>query len=318
MNNSSITGFGDITAPVTNNGDIHITGNSTNHAGGPSSFVQNGTLTIDQNMSMGHFDSGGGDYAVVQTGGVSTINGTWDIGHGIVQMQGGTMNIGGEQNHVALGGGFDSGGGDLAYVQTGGVVNLSSQAMMWNPGVQGGQYNILPGGSLTPNATSTTTTGDPSVAYLHITGGAVDNNGTIDGNAGVSGAGLLTGGGLVAGDLSNGGLVSPGNSPGTLTIDGDYTQLSSGTLLMQIAGDAHDLLSVGHTLHLAGTLEVELLGGFMPTVGERFELLDGTIDGSFSSFDLPTLSSGESWDLSQLYSNGSIGVVPEPSHWCWW
>ena len=44
------------------------------------------------------------------------------------------------------------------------------------------------------------------------------------------------------------------------------------------------------------------------------ENITGTIDGSFHTFDLPSLGEGLRWDRSDLYSNGtlSISAVPEP------
>jgi hypothetical protein len=42
-------------------------------------------------------------------------------------------------------------------------------------------------------------------------------------------------------------------------------------------------------------------------------LFDGQLSGTFSQVSLPALSNGLSWDTSNLYSNGTISVVPEPS-----
>ena len=47
-------------------------------------------------------------------------------------------------------------------------------------------------------------------------------------------AGVFGGGGVVVGDLTNnGGIVTPGNSPGELTVTGDYTQGPDGTLVIE-------------------------------------------------------------------------------------
>ena len=64
---------------------------------------------------------------------------------------------------------------------------------------------------------------------------------------------------------------------------------------------------------LAGLLDVELIDGFTPQVGESFEVFDGNISGTFSQLSLPALGNGLSWDTSDLYTNGTISVVPEPS-----
>jgi len=49
--------------------------------------------------------------------------------------------------------------------------------------------------------------------------------------------GAVSGSGTIAGGLNNvGGTLAPGNSPGRFTIQGDYSQSSVGTLLMESAG----------------------------------------------------------------------------------
>jgi hypothetical protein len=55
----------------------------------------------------------------------------------------------------------------------------------------------------------------------------------------------------------------------------------------------------------------------MPGFGDSFQIIEvsGTWSGQFGTFNLPTLSSGLAWDLSDLYSSGTIGIaqaVPEP------
>ena len=132
--------------------------------------------------------------------------------------------------------------------------------------------------------------------------------------------GTITGSGTVAGDLENpGATVAPGNSPGTLTISGDFTQGPAGTLQVEIAGTGsnsqHDVLAVGGELRADGTLEVLLTGGYQPAAGERFDILDfGNFQGQFS-VNLPELGAGLAWDTSSLYATGelSIGAIPEPA-----
>ena len=69
--------------------------------------------------------------------------------------------------------------------------------------------------------------------------------------------------------MFNNGTVSPGNSPGTLTIVGNYTQGSSGNLAMEIAGPNNfDRLVVSGTASLAGTLTVTTVNGGTLSFGE--------------------------------------------------
>lgn len=68
--------------------------------------------------------------------------------------------------------------------------------------------------------------------------------------------------GLINGNVTNNGTVNPGNSPGTLSINGDFTQTSSGTLQIEIASSSvFDRLVVSGNAALAGTLQALNYGG---------------------------------------------------------
>ena len=132
--------------------------------------------------------------------------------------------------------------------------------------------------------------------------------------------GELHGNGTVTGNVQNGVLVAPGTSPGRLTIEGNYSQLSSGALQIELAGlipgATYDQLMVTGNTTLDGTLSVAFLNGFAPKLGDSFDNLDwGTLSGTFSTLQLPALDTGLVWDTSQLYTTGviSVSTVPEPA-----
>ncbi len=151
--------------------------------------------------------------------------------------------------------------------------------------------------------------------------GASDATGllTIDGSAKlvapqvrVAAMGMLAGAGQVVGNVTSDGLVSPGNSAGQLTIDGNFTQSTDGVLAIELASPSeYDRLDVLNDLNLAGTLQVSLLGEFMPSAGNSFDLFtwSGTTNIAFDSVDLPELSGGLGWDQSQLSTAGVLHVV---------
>ena len=88
-----------------------------------------------------------------------------------------------------------------------------------------------------------------------------------------------------SGNLINNGTVSPGNSPGTINVTGNYTQSSTGTLIIEIAsGASFDKLIVTGTAALAGTLQVSVLPGFSP-LGQSFTFLTaaGGVSGTFGT-----------------------------------
>ena len=114
------------------------------------------------------------------------------------------------------------------------------------------------------------------------------------------------------------GTVSPGNSPGLLAAEGDVTLGADSVTRIELAGRKpgleYDRLDVGGQLAVAGTLQVQLLNGFEPSLGDTFDVFDaGSLRGQFSALSLPALGPGLAWDTRALSADGSIAVVPEPA-----
>ena len=121
----------------------------------------------------------------------------------------------------------------------------------------------------------------------------IGNTGSICGNGTYSVMGV-----------ENNGTVCPGNSAGTLVIDGAYTQTSSGKLLMEIAGPdpgQFDVLHVTGASVLDGTMEIRMLGNFLPAAGQTFDLLqlDGSVSGDFAQITFPDLKPGFQFSAEQ-------------------
>lgn len=138
-----------------------------------------------------------------------------------------------------------------------------------------------------------------------------------------SGGTLSFTGGVLSADVVDfdlvvdGGTVSPGHSPGSTHFTGNAT-FHSGELLMELAGTGagqYDTVVVDNALHAGGTLRVELTSGFVPVLGNTFDLLDfASVDGKFA-LELPALPDDLRWDVSQLYTAGVLAVraIPEPA-----
>jgi fibronectin-binding autotransporter adhesin len=101
--------------------------------------------------------------------------------------------------------------------------------------------------------------------------------------------GVLRGTGSVTASTvdNSGATVHPGNSPGVMTIAGNYTQGAGGTLATEIAGSApgsgYSRLAVSGNVTLGGTLDVTT-NGFAPATGQTFQILTGGArEGSFAS-----------------------------------
>jgi pectate lyase len=128
--------------------------------------------------------------------------------------------------------------------------------------------------------------------------------------------GQVEGGGTLTANVLNGGLVSPGTSPGTLTIVGAYDQTETGILAIDLASaGSYDKLIVNGDVQLGGLLEVNLLGGYEPTLGATFDVLDwtGTALGAFELLALPNLVAELAWDTSLLDAQGVLSVIAAPS-----
>jgi hypothetical protein len=116
--------------------------------------------------------------------------------------------------------------------------------------------------------------------------------------------------------LVNHGTVAPGLSLGVAGVNSTYFQFSDGTLAIDLAGTTVDtqydrLISSG-TAFLAGRLQVSLLNGFSPVVGNSFTVLTAqSIVGGFTSFNLPLLPAGELWNITQSSTAVSLTIVSD-------
>lgn len=118
-------------------------------------------------------------------------------------------------------------------------------------------------------------------------GSLITDNGA--GLIGIDG-GTLTGTGEIRGNLVNrGGFILPGNSAGGILINGNYTQESAATLLLEIGGTKttpfqYDIFQVLGTANLGGKLIVRTIDGYTPAAGNSLSpLLYTTRTGSFAS-----------------------------------
>jgi fibronectin-binding autotransporter adhesin len=149
-------------------------------------------------------------------------------------------------------------------------------------------------------------------------------NGTLTAPAVDITAGVLQGVGTINGAVTNGGLVAGGSylasTPGTLTIDGSYTQTSAGilaeTLVAGPSAPVHSVLDVTGPVALDGTLQIDALNGLTLAPGQTFDIMNFTpgalagefatlADGSFSGSGAGLVSIGSNLDVSMSYDNAA-------------
>jgi cyclophilin family peptidyl-prolyl cis-trans isomerase len=112
----------------------------------------------------------------------------------------------------------------------------------------------------------------------------------------------------------NHGTLAPGLTLGVIGISADYRQYSDGTLSLQLAGTTadtlYDKLTSSGNAYLFGKLQVSLINGFTPALGNAFTVLTATsIFGNFEAYDLPQLASGQAWKIDQTQTAITLKVV---------
>jgi hypothetical protein len=191
----------------------------------------------------------------------------------------------------------------------------------------GATFNVLAGSGGGRTITSNTLS---NAGAFNLTGtnmtldnsfGSVTNSGTMTLGAGttltqgingtLNNMGTLAGGGILAGRLSGSGTVSPGSSPGRLTVNGDAT---FGGFVAELngltAGTQYDQLVVNGAVTLSGPLTASL--GFGPAYGGGFTIIDndGTdpINGTFAGGPIQTIG-GVPFAISYTGGTGNDVVL---------
>ncbi len=146
-------------------------------------------------------------------------------------------------------------------------------------------------GNYTQTGGSTTVDGKLSTsASINVSGGFVYGNaGTLTGSFNLSGGTLNPGDGL--------------NKAGDLNITGTYTESGAGILNIDLGGTTpntkYDVLNISGAATLGGTLNVDLLTGFVPAVGQSFTVINyGSETGAFATVILPTAPPNTHWTFA--------------------
>lgn len=299
-------------------------------------IIENGGLVTSSGGYVGAFDGSGtatvtgsgsrwmnsGDLSVgyatgtgtltIQNGGFVTSSSTYlGVNHNSI----GTATVTGAgsqwHNKYLTVGELSSGTGKLN-VENGGLVITSHDAHLgYTKGSAG--FAIVTGSGSQWQVNGDLVAGNGGIGKLTIENGGVVEVGEVL-TLGIYGT-LSGNGGTIVGDVVSSGLISPGSSPGILTIDGDLT--STGIVKFELAGTGSglfDQLLVGGNLKLGGVVEIDLLDGFDPAAGNSFNLLDfGSFKDLGYQFDFAhaVLKNGFSWDTSMFAVDGTIRVVPE-------
>ena len=182
---------------------------------------------------------------------------------------------------------------NVGYVTNAGMINLGSGTMLTVTGgshatvtalpsfLNNGIVNIGQGATLLSAASFTQITGQTTVdGTLQVAGHSLIN---------LAGGSLYGNGGTVEGNVTSNASINIGDMPmtvGALTFMGNYTQGANGSLTFDVAGNApgrYDQLNVSGHAQLNGLMTVDLLNGYIPQLGNTFEIMAyGSESGTFS------------------------------------
>jgi T5SS/PEP-CTERM-associated repeat protein len=286
-------------------------------AGGQGTVIVDGAGSSFTNSSGGSVGVSGNGSLTLSNSGLFTVkNGTGTATLGMNSTGVGTVNIGGTVAGPAKAGGIldaksvttGTGSGALQFNTTstssnpyyftnngtssGSAIAITGPTQLTNTG----GFNVLTGTN-TYTGTTTVNGGTLDIAAgatidataVKLNGGTIQDDGTLDPpSIDVYATATLDGTGTILGDISNAGTVILGDSasgPGTLSETGNYGQSAGGALVEGIdSATDYGHFDVTGNVTLGGSLDIDLVGGFDPTHGETFDLIDysGTESGAFA------------------------------------
>ncbi len=142
----------------------------------------------------------------------------------------------------------------------------------------------------------------------------------------VSGTGRIRVGSVdidpAGGTLTNLGVISAGNSPGTITVEGNLAQGTTGRMVVEMAGTqpgAFDVVAVTGDAALGGTLVLRFLGGYLPQPGDTAAFLTAArTTGTFAAVRVEGVAPG--FDFTVAPGQGGLAFTarnaaqPAPCH----
>ena len=294
LNGFNILGGGTIEG----SGTIELEGDSDWTSGGTLTINNNngltntGTLTISDSLSKTFSGILNNEGTVIhdanraiffKDGTINNFSGAiYELRNGVLDFNQGVNNINNQGTFRNVGTGTNI--VDVAFNNAGGTVD-----------VQGGTLNF----SRAFNQINGTT---------KLSGGSINSSNPLN----IQG-GLLTGFGNLNADIINSGILKPGSSIGLLTINGDYTQTSEGTIDIEIGGVApisqFDRLIIKGTASFNGILDINLTNGFSPTDDDSFEVFN--FNSKFGDFKAARgLEIGNGLIFMLIYETDRLILLP--------
>ncbi len=299
-----------INGSVTNSGGIGVSGPSAyERASISGSVVNSGGISVEDGGVLG---VGGNltNSGMIVTGGQNQPGGNSFGAASLTNLNGGVLSVGSIGDVVGFGHINNAGSISIANGATLQIATTNSPTTALPGFLNSGTVLISSGGTLFSPLTYAQTGGQTTVdGTLHVGGHGVvnlaggslyGNNGTIQGNV-ISNANFNIGDTLM--------------TPGQMSIMGNYTQGANGALTFDIASlTQYDRLNVSGQATLNGLMTVDLLNGYIPQVGNMFDIMNfASRSGTFSMVLGLPINNQEHFVLEYNSTNLTLDVVAGPS-----
>ncbi len=280
----------------------NLTNNGALTVGAGSKFVVNGNLTNFSGTTLK-----GGTYAItgtLQFNGANIVNNAASI-----TLTGASSKIVDQTQANALANFANNMAG--ATFATAGTKSFTTAGALANAGT----VKVGKGSTLTVGANK---------SYTQSAGTA-----TVDGTFGVTGAGqfnlnagsVFGNGGTFTGNVVSGATFNVGDAvlkAGELGITGAYRQSAAGSVAFDIGGLTADTLfdqfNITGAATLGGTLNLDLINSFIPTIGSTFDIMNfASKTGSFATINGTAINSSEHFQVVVNPTNITLDVVSGPS-----
>jgi fibronectin-binding autotransporter adhesin len=304
-------------------GTLTLTGTGSTWTGGE--IIDAGSLVISSGASLTISRTGNRDLknrSITNSGTVNWTGGDLRAGGGasFTNQSGATFSITGNGYGTSnpFGGSFSF--SNSGTIEHGGTGNTDFNGAITNSGnvrINGGGLKFS--GSFTQSAGAIRLANNAKVEFVN---GLNFSAGTLHGN------------GTVVANISNGGLISAGDTLGRLDITGNLTLTSGGAILFDIGGTSqgvnYDYIAVSGSATFGGELRIGILNGFESTIlsTDVFTVFGSgsAITGAFSNLvsgnRLTTTDGKGSFEVlygvtgytnSVVLRNFQVTPIPEPS-----
>lgn len=284
---------------VTGAGQLTLNGSTLNFDGGSTT----GTPILLVGSAL-HFGSGTDPASFVMTGN-GTVSGEVAAGQ-LLSVRG--QNAGGHTTVTAAAGFRNSGVTRLESIEGGYTANFT---------VTGGELTNTATGVLEvrlgAGGARTLTASVVNEGTLVIDAPATASSLTTAPGSTLRGNGTLT---LGSGALANAGGIAPGSSPGRFTLGAALTQQSTASLGIEVGGASpvtqYDQLALSQPATLDGALDVTLVGGFEPALGQTFDIVSfPSRTGTFATSSGLSIGNGKRFQINYEPTRVRLEVVPE-------